>query len=359
MTTETTDSPVSGQQSAADSGNHGRQGGHESAKPATISRVAEAAGVSRATVSRVMNGSPTVAPDLAARVRAAALALNYQPSVLARSLAVGRTSTIALVVPDLANPMFQDILRSLSRAAAKQGHRLLVADSEEDVAEEQLIAVEARRRCDGLILCGPRMPDDSLAALSPQLAPFVLVNRELPGFSVPSINVDYAAGIRDLVAHLLGLGHRRISYLCGPPTSSSNQLRLHALREYAESGRIDLVERYCGATFSDGHAVAGELVDEATTAVIGYNDLVAFGALSGLHELGVSVPRQISVAGFDDIPFARYTTPPLTTASVPLDEIGQQAWQRLWSLLSGTAPAADIRFRPRLVVRGTTGPASS
>ncbi|TDE10441.1 LacI family DNA-binding transcriptional regulator [Jiangella asiatica] len=328
-------------------------------RPATISRVAELAGVSRATVSRVMNGSSTVAPHLAERVRAAAATLNYQPSVLARSLAVGRTSTIALVVPDLANPMFQDVLRSLSHAAATQGHRLLVADSEENVAEERLIAVEARRRCDGLVLCAPRMPDSELAALAPQLAPFVLVNREAPDLSVPSVNVDYAAGIRDLVSHLIGLGHRKVAYLAGPPTSSSNQLRLSTLRGFAAAGRLDLVEHECGATFSDGHAVAGRLIDDVCTAVIAYNDLVAFGALSGLHELGVSVPQQISVAGFDDIPFARYTTPPLTTASVPPSEIGERAWHRLWALLNGQQPEPDARFRPRLVVRGSTGPAAA
>lgn len=346
MTTETTDGP----------GGRARNG-VGSAKPATISRVADAAGVSRATVSRVMNGSPTVAPHLADRVRSAAAALNYQPSIVARSLAVGRTSTIAFVVPDLANPMFQDVLRSLSHAAARQGHRLLVADSEENVAEEQLIAAEAARRCDGLVLCAPRMPDERLIELAPQLRPFVLMNRDVPGLDVPSVTVDYAAGIRDLVAHLMGLGHRRVTYLSGPPTSSSNRLRLRALREFAPN-RLQVVERQCGATFSDGHAVAGEVVEDGTTAVIAYNDLVAFGALSGLHELGVDVPRQISVTGFDDIPFARYTTPPITTAAVPPSDLGQHAWRRLWSLLSGTSPEPDVRFRPRLVVRGSTAPAA-
>ena len=330
----------------------------EMTKPATISRVAEAAGVSRATVSRVMNGSSTVAPELADRVRAAADALNYQPSMLARNLAVGRTATIALVVPDLANPMFQDVLRSLSHAAATQGHRLLVADSEENAAEERLIALEARRRCDGLVLCAPRMPDEQLLELAPRLGPLVLVNREVPGLAVPSVTVDYAAGMRDLVAHLLGHGHRRIGYLAGPPTSSSNRLRLQALREFAAAGRLELVERECGATFGDGHAAAGQVVEDGPTAVIGYNDLVAFGALSGLHELGIAVPRQLSVAGFDDIPFARYTTPPLTTAAVPPSELGRQAWQRLWALLTGAEPQPDVRYRPRLVVRGSTGPAA-
>jgi LacI family transcriptional regulator len=326
------------------------------AAPVTITRVAELAGVSRATVSRVMNGKATVAPALAERVRSAARALNYQPSIVARSLAVGRTATVALVVPDLANPMFQGILRGLSHAAATQGHRLMVADSDEEPEVEQGLTLEARRRCDGLVLCSPRMPAEALREIAPQLTPFVLVNRELPEVAAPSLSVDYAAGIRDLVAHLLGLGHRRFAYLSGPPASVSNRARLDALREYADGGALELVEVACGPTFGDGHAAAGRLADHDATAVVAYNDLVAFGTLSGLHELGISVPGQMSVVGFDDIPFARYTTPPLTTAWVPQGEVGRQAWLRLWSLLNGAEPEPDVRFRPRLTVRGSTGP---
>lgn len=344
---------------AVRSGGQGVTGDGARGVPVTIARVAELAGVSRATVSRVMNGKATVAPELARRVQLAARELNYQPSIVARSLAVGRTATIALVVPDLANPMFQGILRGLSHAAATQGHRLLVADTDEKAEEEQALALEARRRCDGLVLCSPRMPAEALVAIAPQLTPFVLVNRELEDVRAPSLTVDYAAGIRDLVSHLLGLGHRRFAYLAGPPASASNRARLGALRSHQRDGALELVEVACGATFGDGHAAAGHLLDHGVTAVVAFNDLVAFGALSGLHELGISVPGQMSVTGFDDIPFARYTTPPLTTASVPQGEVGHQAWERLWALLTGAAPAPDVRFRPHLTVRGSTGPAPS
>ncbi len=197
---------------------------------ATISRVAEAAGVSRATVSRVMNGRSTVAPDLAARVLAAAQALDYAPSPVARSLALGRTATIALIVPDLSNPMFQDILRSLSLAAGEDGHRLLIAESNEQVEDEEILAIEARRRCAGVVLAAPRLPTADLERLAPQLAPLVLINRKLPGSGVPSLWVDHAAGIVDLVSHLLSLGHRKIVYLAGPPIAMSNVERLTALQ---------------------------------------------------------------------------------------------------------------------------------
>ncbi len=327
------------------------------APAATIGRVAEAAGVSRATVSRVMNGSPTVAPELAARVRAAVEALDYQPSLVARSLALGRTSTVSLIVPDLSNPMFQDVLRGLSNAAADHGHRLLVAESNENVHEESILAVEARRRSDGLVLASPRGPEDKLRTLGERLAPLVLLNREVPGSDLPSLSVDYAAGIREIVAHLVALGHRRLVYLAGPPASASNQERVSALRTAATGEpRLQLTELACGSMFDDGHAAAEAVVETDATAVVAFNDMVAFGALSGLHELGVRVPRDISLTGFDDIPFARYTAPPLTTASIPRNELGRQAWERLWALMNGDTAGHNVRFQPRLLVRDSTGP---
>ncbi|GAA3966278.1 hypothetical protein GCM10023085_55880 [Actinomadura viridis] len=321
----------------------------------TIGKVAEAAGVSRATVSRVMNGLATVDPELVRRVREAATRLGYEPSTVARSLALGRTGMVAIVVPDLENPMFQRVLHGLTDAAGEHGHRLLVASSNENVREEVVLAAEARRRCDGLVLCAPRMPTEELIGLAGKLAPFVLVNRQVPEIPAPSLAVDHAAGIRAIVAHLLALGHGRLAYLAGPETSASNRDRLEALR--GTSGRFELVELRCGATFADGHQVADQVLRERATAIVAYNDLVAFGALSRLHELGVEVPGQVSVVGFDDIPFARYTTPPLTTASVPQSELGHQAWQRLRALLDHRTPDPDVHFVPRLEVRGSTGPA--
>ncbi|WP_207782720.1 LacI family DNA-binding transcriptional regulator [Phytoactinopolyspora limicola] len=324
--------------------------------PVTIGLVAATAGVSRATVSRVFNGNPSVAPELAERVRATAAELGYAPSPVARSLALGRTGVIAMLVPDLGNPTFQGVLNGLTRAASDQGYRLLVADSQEDLDEEAVLAVEARRRCDGLVLCAPRMPTERLRELAPKLRPLVLVNRELPDADVPSVTIDFEVGIRDLVAHLRGLGHRRIAYLAGPDTSMSNQIRVRAL-QVAVAGTVEVVELACGVSFADGHAAADHVIDHDVTAVIAYNDLVAFGALSRLHELGVRVPAQISIVGFDDIPFARYTTPALTTASVPIGDVGPGAWSRLWALMNDGAPEADLRLRPRLEVRGSTGPA--
>lgn len=334
-----------------------RRGPRRGSTGATIDRVAAAAGVSRATVSRVMNGSPTVAPELAARVRAAAEALRYRPSAVARSLALGRTGTVSLIVPDLANPMFQDVLRGLSQAAAVRGYRLLVAESNENAEEESILAVEARRHSDGLVLASSRMPEPALRALAAQLSPLVLLNRELPDLDVPSLSVDYAAGINLIVGHLLALGHRHLVYLAGPTASASNLERVAALRAAAAGHGFRLTELACGATFEDGHGAAPAVLATGASAVVAYNDMVAFGALSALHEHGVAVPGDVSITGFDDIPFARYTTPPLTTASIPKNELGRQAWDRLWALLNGEPSGHGVHFQPRLLVRASTGPA--
>lgn len=323
-----------------------------------IADVAKMAGVSHATVSRVMNGSFTVDKEIAARVRAAAEKLKYQPNPLGRSLALGKTETIGIVVPDLANPMFQAVLRGLSMAAAQDGYRVLIADSSENPNEEHILAGEARRRGDGVVLCAPRMTDAELDELAPSLQPMVLINRTASG-DTPSLSVDYGRGIRDLAEHLLFLGHRRLVFLSGPETSASNRLRLKALDKFtAAHPDVELTVLPCGFSFAAGYGSAAAVLATRATGVLAFNDLVAMGLLSGLHEHGVQVPRDLSVTGFDDIPFAAYTTPPLTTAAVPLNELGEQSWQQLRELLRNPAPTTrNTVFRTRIQVRGTTGPA--
>lgn len=328
-------------------------GRRPNADRSTIGDVATRAGVSRATVSRVMNGLASVDPGIAERVRATAVELDYRPNQVARSLALGRTQTIGYVVPDLTNPSFHSGLRGLSRAAAAQGYRVLVADSAEHAEEEPVLALETRRRCDAVVLVAPRMAETDLARLLLELQPAVLINRVLPGAGLPQLDVDWASGIRDLVRHLTGLGHRRIAYLQGPPASRSNAARERALA----AADVEVIKIRCGAMFPDGHAAAGQVLDAGVTAVIAFNDVVALGLLGALHELGTDVPGALSVVGFDDIPFAAYTWPPLTTAWVPQEEMGRLAWQHLSALLTPGRTDLDdepVLLRPRLVVRGST-----
>ena len=218
----------------------------------TIAEVAHAAGVSRATVSRVMNGRSTVDPELAARVREVAEQLHYRPSNTARSLSLGRTNTVAVVVPDLANPMFQQVLRGVASAAAEEGYRVLVADTAEHAADEERIALDARLRCDALVLVSPRMPEQTLRALLPEIRPVVVVNRAADG-TTPTLAIDYAAGIDQIVEHLTGLGHRHLLYLAGPTDSASHGARLDALRVAAARREdVRLSERPRGRRSSPG-----------------------------------------------------------------------------------------------------------
>jgi LacI family transcriptional regulator, galactose operon repressor len=324
------------------------------AASATILDVAKRAGVSPATVSRVMNGNSTVDASMAIRVKDAARELNYTASPLARSLVLRRTQTVAVVVPDLGNPTFQEILRGISRAAAHDGYHVLVADSAEIIEEERVLAIEARRRTDGVILCAPRMSEDELNKLVGELRPLVLINRD-PREGTPIVAVDYRSGLIDLLEHLYKLGHRHLAYLAGITRSASNTQRLEALHEFRQRHDDVLVDEIpCGVGFQEGADAAEKVADSGATGILAYNDLVAMGLLSSLETHGIRVPQSVSVVGFDDIPFAPYTSPPLTTASVPAAEVGEQAWMNMSKLLNQKAPAESIYFRPVLKARGSS-----
>lgn len=333
----------------------------------TISQVASRAGVSRATVSRVMNGHATVASAIADRVRSAATALNYRPSNVARSLSLGRTQMVSVVVPDLSNPMFQQVLRGVTQAAGLDGYRVLVAETGENVDGEADLALEARLRCDALVLVSPRSGDATLQALLAQVQPVVLVNRSMPcsagdhaqasGSTVPSISVDYATAIATIAEHLIDLGHRHLVYLCGPPNSASHRARLEGLAVVSATHPDVLIRQLdCGSFLGDGHRVARDVLDSQATAALAFNDLVALGLLAGLRELGVAVPQQLSVTGLDDIELAAFAEPPLTTAHVPQFSLGQQAWRSLQATINHQPVERREPVQPELVVRGSTAP---
>lgn len=340
----------------------------------TIGDVAKAAGVSRATVSRVMNGRSTVAADIAERVREAAEQLSYRPSNAARNLALGRTRTVALVMPDVGNPVFQQILHGVMAAADEDGYRVLVADTAEDQSQEAAIALEARLRCDALVLVSPRMPDEDLRKLIPDVEPVVLLNRQAPpppggdgtaaaarqvnDVLAPSLLVDYEGAAVQVIEHLVALGHTRLAYLAGPGASASDGQRREGIRRALERHpRLDVQEIPAGPDIAAGHAATGAVLDGRATAAVAFNDLVAFGLLAGLNEAGVAVPADISVAGFDDIDLARYATPALTTVVVPQAELGRHAWKELAAVMDDDAqPARSARFTTELEVRASTGP---
>lgn len=320
----------------------------------TISDIAAVAGVSKATVSRVMNGVETVNQEIAERVRRAVAEVGYSPSATARSLSLGESRTIGVVVPDLANPVFHQVLHGLHRAAEADGYRVLVADTQEDVEREIEVALDVRNRTDAIALFAPRMSQEKLLTLLPNIAPAVVLNSTTEK-RAGSVLIDYADGIRQVARHLVQLGHTRIAYLAGPSQARSDVARNEGLQEVrAENAGVEIVNVECGSAFEDGYAVWSTLESTGVTAAIAFNDVVALGLLGRLSEEGVKVPDDLSVAGFDDIPFARYSSPALTTMTSRLGDVGEKIWTTLLSQMKGTADLEPTIFAPELVVRSST-----
>lgn len=329
----------------------------ERPRKVTIADVALAAGASVSTVSRVLNGVDTVDPALAERVRGAIGDLGYQPNAAAQGLARGRSGTVGVLVPDLANPYFHDTLKAVSVVARAAGQRVLVMDSGENPLEERELAEDLIRHADGVLLCSPRMPRTDLAALARRGHPMVVANRLALGLGLHAITVDCFRGITALCGHLAQLGHRDVAYLAGPEQSWANAERVRALTAAGDFG-LRIRSLPCGSTTEEGYRIAPEVLDAGVSAVIAYNDFVAIGALARFSDLGVRVPGDLSLTGFDDIGIARYTSPPLTTVAVPRDLLGTRAGEVLLRLMQGESDSEPEAVPVELRVRDSTAPPS-
>ena len=244
-------------------------------------------------------------------------------------------------------------------AAARDGYRVLVADSAEAVGVEAEIATEARSKCDALVLVSPRMPDAELRELIQRTTPVVVVNRRVDDSAAAQLSVDYATAVKELGVHLMGFGHRRIAYVAGPPLSWANDLRAQGLGELVrDNAGLEILTVPAGSSMEAGYDAADAVLETGATAAIAFNDLVALGLLSRLREVGVDVPDQLSIVGIDDIPQSRFAVPPLTSMSVPRIEIGRQAWNRMRQALEGETADHPLFYRPVLVARRSSGPAS-
>jgi len=325
--------------------------------PASIHDVAARAGVSVATVSRSLTAPHTVRDDTRARVLAAAAVLGYEPNRAARGLITGRTGNVGVIVPDLANPYFHAVLKGAQARAREADYAVFVADGQEDAAEEEALIHAMRKQVDGIVLCSSRLAPGTLERLE-STPTLVLLNRLVPGR--PSVVVDSAGGMRQAMRHLAELGHVRCAFVAGPRGSWSNRERLRGLRACARAVGAELVTiGPVAPQFASGAAAADRVLQDGATAVLAYNDLVAVGILSRLAELGVRVPDELSVVGFDDIPLATMVTPPLTTVAAPTELAGRAAVEVLLDGLEHGAarPAAAVqRLEATLVVRGSTAP---
>lgn len=330
---------------------------HTSGRRSTLTDVARLAEVSVSTVSRVVNDRPVSDQALVERVRKAAQELDYRPNDVARDFRRGRTSTIGVVVPDLANPFFPHVLKGLALNAGEGDHRLLVADSNEDVDEEVRLVDQLARRCDGIVLCSPRMPDASLRRVAALSLPVICTNRSVKGLGVGAIGIDTVPAMKQAIEHLHTLGHRRVGYLAGPASSWSDRLRRKGLASAAAERSIDLRVVVAGSTSDDGYSALPALVEEGVTALVAFNDLVAIGALSRLQQMGLSVPRDVSIVGCDDVPVAAFIGPPLTTVSLPKEELGKAAWATLRQLMDGQSVKNEQWLPSQLTIRESTAAA--
>ena len=332
----------------------------------TLRDVAALAGVHPATASRALNPATKgmTSEDTAQRVLRAAEQLGYRPNAVARSLRTARSSSIGVVVPDLTNPLFPPIVRGIEGALAPHGYVLLIVNTDNNlVQEEQLVASLRSRSIDGLMLATARLRHPLLETLAAADLPVVLVNRHREDLPLPSVVPDDAAGIRLAVAHLAQLGHRRIAHIAGPQDTSTGVARLRAFRAAAaEHGlaRDDALVTCCGSWSEAGGARAlRELLDSGVpfSAVIAGNDMLALGCYDVLAERGIRCPADLSVVGFNDMPFVDKVAPALTTVHIPHHALGAEAARLLLDQM------ADFRREERSVlmpvtlsVRGSTGP---
>jgi LacI family transcriptional regulator/LacI family repressor for deo operon, udp, cdd, tsx, nupC, and nupG len=321
---------------------------------ATIRDVARAAGVSVSTVSRVFTRPELFRDETRLKVHAAAEQLNYSPNRNAASLTTGRTANIGLVVPNLANPLFPEMIKAAQHGAREHGLAALLADSDDNAADEEKLVHALAKDVDGLILFSSLLSDDQIASVGP-LRPIVFVNRHVPGHR--SVLVDAPRAMALLTQYLANLGHTAATYYPGPPNSSVAHDRLAALRKAAAG--IDLTVAPMGpATFESGSAAADDLVRQPLpTAVLCFNDQMAMGVVARLLQLGVRIPEQTSVTGWGGTKMGAYSTPALTTIAAPLADLGSAAVGELL-LAQNDDPEADptpVTLEATLLARATTG----
>jgi LacI family transcriptional regulator len=322
-------------------------------RPPTLRDVAEGAGVHPATASRALNPETRrlVNNETADRVIRVARELGYRPNPIARSLKTARSSSVGLVIPDLTNPLFPPIVRGIEDVLSPTGYNAWIVNTDNDPDREEALVESLRsRHVEGLIVATARLDHPLLDRLASDGLPLVLVNRRLSRSDIPSVTTDDQAGVALTVHHLVELGHQRIAHIAGPQDTSTglNRLRAYhqALRDHGIAEDPDLVTACTSWTEVEGAAGLRRLLDSGVdfTAVLAGNDLLALGCYDALGERGMRCPDDISVVGFNDMPFVDKLDPPLTTVRIPHYEIGAEAAHLLLERLR------DPKRHPRSVV---------
>ena len=318
----------------------------------TLADVAREAGVAVSTVSRALSDPERVAAGTRKQIHEVADRLGYRPNRLARALPTGRTGMLAVLLPDITNPHHFGLIRGAEAQARAAGATLVVADTQQSAELEAAHVAQLESSVDGFVLVSSRLRGPELHALA-ERRPVVLFNRRVGG--LPSVDTDSADGSRQVVEHLVALGHRSIAYLAGPGDSWADGERWRALSQHGTAAGARMTR--CGPfppTLDSGAAAADVGLGTGASAFVAFNDLLGIGVLRRLEERGVTVPGRVSMVGFDDIFGADFCHPPLTTVAAPVGDAGRALVD---VLLSGRASPSAITLPTHLRVRASTGPA--
>lgn len=325
----------------------------------TIKDVAREAGVSVATVSRVWNEAAFVSPVTRQRVAAVAARMDYSPHGAARSLITRTTNAIGVLLPDLYGEFFSEIIRGIDHAAQRHGYHIIVSSSHDSKDEIAAALRSMRGRVDGMIIMSPDLEAQRTLQNLQGSFPVVMLNGGAGSKSFNTITIKNHEGAREMVRHLVSRGHRRIAMICGPERNYDAAERLRGYQSALSEGGIAFDPSLAlQGDFSElsGHHAAGALLtlDPRPTAIFAANDSMAIGALSALREHGLRVPEDVAVAGFDDIPMARYMSPPLSTVHVDISELGERATTLFLSLLEkGNHSPQQLQLSTTLVLRSS------
>ncbi len=328
----------------------------------SIKDIARQAGVSHCTVSRALHHSPLISPKTAERIREIARRSGYVPNAVARSLVSRSTHTVGVVVTTIADPFIGEVVEGIERTANEHGYSVILANSHvEPELEMKVVDSFSQRRVDGILVAASRVGALHAKRLAGTNVPIVLINNQHPGEFARSVGIDNVAASRQIVGHLVSLGHKRIAYIGDRSGYQSDTERLSGYRATLKLAKLtaspELLVRGDGKP-EEGERAATQLLELADppTAIFCYNDMTALGALRAATSRGLRVPEDISIAGFDDLFVASYTSPPLTTIRQPKQEMGRRAMSILLQLLAGEEPESRLLLPGELIVRGSCAP---
>jgi len=331
-----------------------------------IKEVARLAKVSTATVSRTINGSEKVTAETAERVRQAIETLRYYPNTNARALGSGRSSLYGLIISDITNPFFPELVKSFEDVAVQFGQEVLIANTNYDPHRMEVCVTRMlQRKVDGVAIMTSEMDEHLIDEMSSRRIPLVFLDTGKPQKGISNIAIDYASGIDAAVEHLSILGHTAIGFISGPMDLTSARVRRRAfVNSMKRKGlKLDrsLIEEG-NHRMDGGHEAMARLLDKAVrpTAVLTSNDMTAIGAMGAIFERGLKVPQDISLIGFDDIELSAFTQPGLTTVRLSRQEIAKIAFRALYDVkLNASAKGAEFTIQPTLIERKSTGPVST